>query len=156
MGNCVYVAWQLYLYRLFVLCLFDSDINRYNRTRRLDDERRTGRSCYELYITRRCNCTLQCSLWPPCVADADIIYLFCGFFFLLFIFCLSSIFFLAYYQPSQIGCLPYLHTWCGVSANLDARMKRAAGGSLKIHGAKNCQKFAIWAPSHNFVRLLWD
>jgi len=38
----------------------------------------------------------------------------CGFFCLL----LSSIFFLAYSQPSQIGCLPYFHTWCGLSANL--------------------------------------
>jgi len=28
------------------------------------------------------------------------------------------LFFLAYSQPSQIGCLPYFHTWCGLSANL--------------------------------------
>ena len=28
-------------------------------------------------------------------------------------------FFLASSQPSQIGCLPYFHTWCGVSANLE-------------------------------------
>jgi len=37
----------------------------------------------------------------------------------------SSIFFLsfvAYSQPpSQIGCLPYLHIWCGLSANLRCR-----------------------------------
>jgi len=37
----------------------------------------------------------------------------CAFFFLLF--------FLAYSQPSQIGCLPYFHTWCGPSANLECR-----------------------------------
>jgi len=24
-------------------------------------------------------------------------------------------------QPSQIGCLPCLHTWCGLSANLECR-----------------------------------
>ena len=41
-------------------------------------------------------------LWPPCVADANIIFLSCGFSFYLF--------FLAYSQPSQIGCLPYFHT----------------------------------------------
>jgi len=35
----------------------------------------------------------------------------------------------------------------------DARLKRAACGSLKIQDAKNRQKFAIWAPSHNFVGL---
>ena len=34
------------------------------------------------------------------------------FFYLLFSF-------LAYSQPSQIGCLPYFHTWCGPSANLE-------------------------------------
>jgi len=30
-------------------------------------------------------------------------------------------FFLAYSQPSQIGCLPYFHTWCGLCANLRCR-----------------------------------
>jgi len=39
--------------------------------------------------------------------------MFCSLFFLL----LSS-FFLAYFQQSQIGCLPYFHTWCDPSANL--------------------------------------
>jgi len=38
----------------------------------------------------------------------------CGFFFLLSIF---YSFLLAYSQPSQIGCLPYFYTWCGLSAN---------------------------------------
>jgi len=55
----------------------------------------------------------NCYLWPPCVADADIISLLCGFFCLLFS--------LAYSQPSQIGCLPYFYTWCGFSANLGCR-----------------------------------
>jgi len=35
----------------------------------------------------------------------------------------------------------------------DAVLKRAARGSLKIQDAKNRQKVAIWAPSHNFVGL---
>jgi len=35
----------------------------------------------------------------------------------------------------------------------DAGLKRAARGSLMIQDAKNCQKIAIWAPSHNFVGL---
>jgi len=30
-------------------------------------------------------------------------------------------FFLAYSQLSQIGCLPYFYTWCGLSANLGCR-----------------------------------
>jgi len=35
---------------------------------------------------------------------------------------------------------------------LDAGLKRAASGSLKIQDAK-LAKIAIWAPSHNFVEL---
>jgi len=51
-------------------------------------------------------------LWPLYVIGQAIIFLPCGFFFLSFFL---SIFFLAYSQPSQIGCLPYFHTWCGLS-----------------------------------------
>ena len=35
----------------------------------------------------------------------------------IFFFLLS--FFLAYSQRSEIGCLPYFHTWCGLSANVE-------------------------------------
>jgi len=35
----------------------------------------------------------------------------------------------------------------------DAGLKRAARGSLKYRTQKNHEKFAIWAPSHNFVGL---
>jgi len=55
--------------------------------------------------------------WPPCLADADIIFSSCGFFFYLY----STIFFFACSQPSQIGCLPYFHTWCNPSVNLGCR-----------------------------------
>jgi len=79
-------------------------------------------------------------------------YIFVLWFLLLLSFFLS-IFSLAYSQPSHIGCLTYFHTWCGLSMNLGCRSERAACGSLKIQDAKNRQKFAIWAPSHNFVGL---
>jgi len=61
------------------------------------------------------------------------IYLSCGFFFLL-----SSIFrfFLALSQPSQIGCLPYFHTWCGPSSSLGC-CTRLAGNT----GRKKSPKF---------------
>jgi len=36
---------------------------------------------------------------------------------------------------------------------LNAGLKCAACGSLKIQDAKNGQKFAIWAQSYNFVEL---
>ena len=40
--------------------------------------------------------------------------------FLLSFFCFLG-FFLAEYQRSQTGCLPYFHTWCSLSANLECR-----------------------------------
>jgi len=36
---------------------------------------------------------------------------------------------------------------------LNAGLKCAACGSLQIQDAKKSPKIAIWAPSHNFVRL---
>ena len=42
----------------------------------------------------------------------------CGHYILALWFLLSVFLFLTYSQPSQIGCLPYFHTWCGLSANL--------------------------------------
>jgi len=47
----------------------------------------------------------------------------CGHYIFTLWFLLSSIFFyfLAYSQPSQIGCLPYFYTWCDLSANLECR-----------------------------------
>jgi len=35
----------------------------------------------------------------------------------------------------------------------DAGLKRAARGSLEMQDPKSSPKIAIWAPSHNFVRL---
>jgi len=35
----------------------------------------------------------------------------------------------------------------------NAGLKRAARGALQMQDAKNRQKVAIWAPSHNFVGL---
>ena len=52
---------------------------------------------------------LHIFLWPPCIADADIIFWSCFFFFL------------AWSQRSQTECLPYFYTWCGPSANLECR-----------------------------------
>jgi len=71
-------------------------------------------------------------LWPPCVADADIIFLPCGFFL--------SFLFLALSQRPQIGCLPYFHTWCGPGANLECRSEmccmRLAGNTGRKNDAK--------------------
>ena len=83
----------------------------------------------------------------------------CGHSIFVLWFLLSSVylysFFLAYSQPSQIGCLPYFHTWCGLSSNSGCRLKRAASGSLEMHDAKNGQKFAICAPSACQAYCCW-
>ena len=56
-----------------------------------------------------------------------------SFFYLLF--------FLAYSQPSQIECLPYFYTWCGLSANLECRSEtcctRLAANTGRKKVAKN-------------------
>jgi len=59
--------------------------------------------------------SVVCLLWLPCIADVDVIYLSCGFFFYILSFFLTNS------EPSQTGCLPYFYTWCGLSANLGCR-----------------------------------
>ena len=77
-------------------------------------------------------------LWSPYGIGQTIIFSSCGFFFL------SSFlsFFLLFSSPNLSRrrvdvCLPYLNTWCGLSANLRCRSERAARGSLKMQDAKN-------------------
>jgi len=56
---------------------------------------------------------------------------------------LRSIFlslFLAYSQPLQIGCLPYLHTWCGLSANLGCRSETCCMRLTENTGRKKSPK----------------
>jgi len=66
-------------------------------------------------------------LWPPCTADADIIFSFRGFFF----------FFLASYQWSQSGCVPYFYTRCGFSTNLECRSEMCCTQLPGNTGRKN-------------------
>jgi len=73
-----------------------------------------------------------------------IIFLPCGFFYLLPLFSLPS-----------LSCrrLDVCHIGVVLVRIYDAGLKRAARDSLKIQDAENCQKIAISAPSHNFVGL---
>ena len=52
----------------------------------------------------------------------------CGFYLL---------FFLAYFQRSQVGCLPYFYTWCGLSANLEYRSEMCYMCLAENTGRKN-------------------
>jgi len=75
-------------------------------------------------------------LWPPCVADADIIFSSCGFFFFL----LSSFFFFFPRLISEVAewmCTIPHHTWCGLNGNLECRSEIC---SLKIQDVKMTQK----------------
>jgi len=49
-------------------------------------------------------------------------------------------FFLAYSQRLEIGCLPYFHTWCGLSANLRCRSETWCTRLAANTGRKNSSK----------------
>jgi len=53
---------------------------------------------------------------------------------------LSSFFSLAYSQRCEIGCLPYFHTWCGLSANLECRSDMCCTRLAANTGDKNDTK----------------
>jgi len=59
----------------------------------------------------------------------------------------------AYSQSSHIGCIPYFHTWHGLSANFRCKSETCCTWLAENTGRKKSPKFAIWAPSHNFVGL---
>ena len=69
----------------------------------------------------------------------------CGHYIFPLWFLLLSIFLSSFFprsQPSQIGCLPYFHTWCGLSANLGRRSEtccaRLAGNTGRKKSPKIC------------------
>ena len=82
----------------------------------------------------------MCSLWPPCVADADIIFFSCGF-------CLLSSSFSLFSSPNLSGRGLYVYHTSTHGVALvriqNAGLKCAARGSLEMQDAKNCQKFAM-------------
>ena len=79
-------------------------------------------------------------LWSPCVIGQTI-YIF----ILSLVLCFFS--FLAYSQRSEIGCLPYFHTWCGLSANLGCRSETCC---TRLAGNAGRKKIAKKSPSvHN-------
>jgi len=47
------------------------------------------------------------------------------------------LFFLAYSQPSQTGCLLYFHTWCGLGANLERKSEMCC---TRLAGNTGCKK----------------
>jgi len=78
-----------------------------------------------------CYCVVMAVLWNRAGH-----YVFALWFLLLSIFFI----FLTYSQQSQIGCLPYLHTWCGLSANLGYRSKTCCTRLAENTGRKKSPK----------------
>jgi len=77
----------------------------------------------------------------------------CGHYIFILWFLLSSFFPRLISAVAHWMSLPYFHTRCGLSANLECWCKTCCTWLAENTGCKNGQKFAIWAPSHNFVRL---
>jgi len=75
-----------------------------------------------------------------------------------YIFILWFLFFFFFFSSPNLSrcrldaCYTFTHVVALVRIS-DAGLNRAARGSLEIQDAKNRQKFTIWAPLHNFVRL---
>jgi len=69
-------------------------------------------------------------------------YIFVLWFLLSFstIYLLLLSFFHAYSQLSQIGCLPYFQTWCGLSANLGCRSETCCTRLTEIQERKKLSK----------------
>jgi len=68
-------------------------------------------------------------LWSPYVIGQTIIFSSCGFFF-----------FLTLSQRSEIGCLPYFHTWCGPSVNFECRSEMCCPRLAENTGRKKVAK----------------
>ena len=100
---------------------------------------RYGRACVLCQNQQMANVNqlLNC-LCPPCVADADIIFLPCGFFFFLFLL----FFFLRLISAVAEWMSTILSSTHGVAlARIqNAALKCAAHGSLKIQDAKKSPK----------------
>jgi len=80
----------------------------------------------------------------------------CGFYLLSFLlsFLLAfflSFFFLAYSQRSQIRCLPYFHTWSGLSANLESISSQLRHASAI--GKMLLNRNILWTCPHNMVNF---
>ena len=71
----------------------------------------------------------------------------CGFYLSIFL----SFLFPRLISAVAIGCLPYLDTRCGLSANLECMSETCCTRLAGNAGRKKSPKIAIWAPSHNSV-----
>ena len=124
------------LQQLLQIIKFNLQLRRINY--RLFDFKNLGTSRLNEAISRIVVLLLSLFLWSPYGIGQTVIFLPCGFFFFLSFF--LSFLFLAESQPSQIGCLPYFHTWCGLSANLGCRSETCCTRLAENTGRKKVAK----------------
>jgi len=74
------------------------------------------------------------SLSSPYVIGQTIIFLPCDFYLLSFFFSSPN-------QQSEVGCLPYFHTWCGLSANLECMSEMCC---TRLAENTGCKKSPFW------------
>ena len=84
----------------------------------------------QFYVTACC--LIMAALWNRAGHHIFVLWFLLSFFLLLF--------FLALSQPSQIGCLPYFHTWCGASPNLGCRSETCCMQLARDAGRKKSPK----------------
>jgi len=110
----------------------------------IDSHAEATDSTVAVYSTRRWFNVILGYLWPPYGIGQAIMFLPCGFFYLFSSPILSRRRLDVYHTSTRGVALVRIY---------DASLKRAVRGSLKIQDAKNRRKFAICAPSHEFVGL---
>jgi len=105
---------------------------------------------------RLCRRTMRCArgrksaipitlLWSPYVIGQTIIFLPCDFYF--------HFFFPRLISAVGIGCLPYFHTWCGLSANLECTSEMCCTRLAENTGHKKVVKNRHLGTIHRFVGL---
>jgi len=82
-------------------------------------------------------------LWPPYEIEQAIIFLPCGFYLLLsffFFFPLPNL------SCRTLECLPYFHTWCGLSVNLECMSEMCCTWRAENTGRKTPHTTAVLRP----------
>ena len=95
------------------------------------------------------------SLWPPCIADADIIFSSCGFFYLSSSSSSSSFSSSLFSSPNLSGrTLDVYHTSTHSVALVQIYRMRSETCCARL--AEKSPKIAIWALSHKFAGLCFS
>ena len=79
-------------------------------------------------------------LWPPMVIRRPLCFAVLMVSIYLSFFQISFLFLLAYSHGSEIGCLPYIHTCCRLSANLECMSEMCCLRLAENTGRKNYAK----------------